>query len=126
MIRSRQNLSPTPIVDVVNQALRGSQRMAAELALAQAENRRLRTANAELSRRKSRQKKVIGNQRILTQVEGTLIANQIAADAVRASQRDGGSGESSVRIPRQRRCGLCREPGHRRETCSLYGANSAS
>jgi len=77
----------------------------------EAELGRLRTANELLSKRKSRKRKVLKGLNIAS------IAGGLKRKESQAIARNAGSGSSSA--PKQRRCGRCREPGHRIETCKM-------
>ena len=74
--------------------------------------KRLRTSNEALSKRKARLKKRISTQTVLTQEQGLLLAN-------RAS--NGASGAPRSRITPGETSGA---PGHRVETCLLPDPNS--
>jgi len=118
-IIQHQNSSPTPITDAVNQVLKGTVRMASELELLRSEVKRLQATNTALSKRKARKKKEIQNRGSLTKAQGSQLIDQIDVDAQIeqeigqvVSRRMGGPSAP-------RRCGRCRQPGHRGETCPV-------
>jgi len=123
-ITAHQNSSPTPIVEAVNQLMKGVSQVTTQLALMSSENKRLRTSNEALSKRKARLKKRISTQTVLTQEQGLLLANGaiIGASGAPRSRNTPGEISGAPRVPR--RCGRCREPGHRVETCLLPDPNS--
>jgi DDE superfamily endonuclease len=111
--------SLSPIFKAVDHFLKGAQTMAHRLTILEAENLALRKANKLATKRKQRKKKRIQRQGSLTVQDGLDLIDQSAVDVqilqeVRQSRTrsDGGA-------PRQRRCGRCREPGHRIETCPM-------
>jgi hypothetical protein len=118
-IIQHQNSSPTPITDAVNQVLKGTVRMASELELLRAENKRLQEANAALSKRKARQKKEIQNRGSLTKAQGSQLIDQIDVDAQIEQEIGQGVLQRAGGTPAPRRCGRCRQPGHRIETCPV-------
>jgi hypothetical protein len=118
-ITQHQNSSPTPINDAVDQFLKGAHRIAHQLTLLKSENAALRKANEAASRRKERRKKRLQKRGTLSIGEGSeLIAQNDIDQQIQEETR-----KSRTRLdgttPRQRRCGRCREVGHRIETCPL-------
>ena len=114
-IQFHQHSSPTPITDAVDQFLKGAKVIANQFTLLQQENSDLRKANEAATRRKQRQKRRIQRQGALTIAEGSQLIDQTLIDAQIAQE---------TRRPRRnglapRRCGRCRQPGHRIETCPL-------
>ena len=77
----------------------------------EAEIGRLRTANALLSKRKSRKRKVLKGINTISVADGLKLKEQRSvAESVTTCKGF---------VPKQRRCGRCREPGHRIETCKM-------
>jgi hypothetical protein len=111
--------SISPILHAVDHFLKGAQTMAHRLAILEAENAALRTANELATKRRQRKRKRIKYSGSLTVQEGldlidqTAVNTQILQETRQHRTRPEGS------APRQRRCGRCREPGHRIETCPL-------
>jgi hypothetical protein len=118
-ITCHQDSSPTLTNEAVDQFLKGAQTIAHQFILMQGECSDLRKANATLSRRKARKRRRIQNGGSLTRADGLEIITQIEVD-----QQIGGETRQKQRradgsVVSQRRCGRCRQPGHRIETCPL-------
>lgn len=123
------NSSPTRTTSGLDQLLKGAMMLATQNALLVAENRELKTAAEAASKRRQRSKKRIQKRGTLTaqdvfnlrdqndanaQIQGEIVASQV-------------SGRGNA--PQKRRCGYCREPGHRIETCpirSVEGSDRSS
>jgi hypothetical protein len=73
----------------------------------------LRKANETLSKRKTRKRKVLKGFVSRSIADGLQSISQ-HQNRTQTQQTDGSGGNS---ISRVRRCGRCREPGHRIETC---------
>lgn len=112
-----QDSSPTPITDAVDQFLKGAHRMAAQLELLKAENAALRKANEAATRRKQRLNKRIQKRGTLTKAEGSQLIDQANVNAQVVQETRQSRPRRDGNAPAQRRCGRCREPGHRIETC---------
>ena len=119
-ITRHQNSSPTPIIDGIDQILKGTVQIAAQYEILKAEVTALRKANEALSRRKRRQKKRIQRGGTLTIAEGVDLINQANVDAQIQRERREGAVQSGGDAPRQRRCGRCRQPGHNITTCPQH------
>ena len=109
--------SPTKATDAIQQALKGTLKLAAELQLTKAENVRLRKANEIATQRKKRQNKRIQKRGTLTKDEGSQLIEQSNIDTqitqeVRGTRLGRGNRKVGIRL-----CGRCRQPGHRIETC---------
>jgi hypothetical protein len=79
----------------------------------EAEIKNLRKANEILSKRKQRKRKVLKGFVSRSITDGLqLVAQRQGQDTI---DQTGTADDGPVR--RQRRCGRCREPGHRIETC---------
>jgi hypothetical protein len=72
---------------------------------------RLRTANTLLSKRKARKRKAFRGIDTISVADGLKRQEQESIE--------GGTPSNSGSAPKQRRCGRCREPGHRIETCKM-------
>ena len=118
-IAGHQHSSPTPITDAVDQFLRGAHRMAAQLQLYKEEVATLRKANEAISKRKRRAKRQIQKRGTLTKDEGSRLIDQAEADRQLQQEISRSGGQYDNDRPRRRRCGRCREPGHRIETCPV-------
>jgi hypothetical protein len=118
-IAVHQHSSPTPITDAVDQFLRGAHRIAAQLQLYKEEVATLRKANEAMSKRKRRAKRQIQKRGTLTKDEGSRLIDQVEADRQLQHEISRSHGRSDDNGPRRRRCGRCREPGHRIETCPV-------
>ena len=118
-IIQHQNSSPTPITDAVNQVLKGTIRIATENELLRAEVKRLQEANTALSKRKARKKKEIQNRGSLTKGQGSQLIDQIDIDTQIEQEIGHGVSRRVGAEPAPRRCGRCRQPGHRIGTCPV-------
>jgi hypothetical protein len=118
-ITRHQNSSPTPITDAVDQFLKGAHRMAAQLQLYKDEVATLRKANEAMSKRKRRAKRQIQKRGTLTKDEGSQLIDQTEVDGQIRQETSWSRVQCGGDAPRQRRCGHCREPGHRIETCPV-------
>jgi hypothetical protein len=117
-IARHQDSSPTAINEALNQLTKGAQAMAYKIALMEEEIARLRKANEAASRRKARPKKRIRRQGVLAIAEGLDLVDQANInEQVRKETPQSGMQLGST-TSLQRRCGYCRQPGHRIETCS--------
>jgi hypothetical protein len=72
---------------------------------------RLRTANALLSKRKQRKKKAYRGINTMSIADG--LKRNVQSSITESTPSNGSS------TAKQRRCGRCREPGHRIETCKM-------
>jgi hypothetical protein len=118
-IARHQNSSPTAINTAVDQVLKGAHKMAHQLAILQAENAALRKANELVTQRKHRQKKRIQQRGSLIVQDGLNLIDQSDINTQILEDMRQSSNSSNATAGRQRRCGRCREPGHRITTCSL-------
>ena len=116
-IARHQGSSPTPIFETVASLAKGTELLAHEVTLLQAEIRSLRTANEALSKRRRAKKTRIRQGGVLTIEDAHDILSQTKVDEqIRRDRRQGGGnqgdGNSVVR-----RCGTCGEAGHNSRTC---------
>jgi hypothetical protein len=86
------------------------------------ENRELRAANAALIKRKERKRKVIKGVSTVSISEGL----QLAIKQQERRQIDQIRPASDGRSRQSRRCGRCRELGHRIETCKMAPIETSS
>ena len=112
-----QNSSPTPITDAIDQFLKGAHRMAAELQIYKAGYERLQKANETASRRRERKKKRLQKQGTLTKESGSQLINQANIDAQITQETRQSQPRRARKAVAPRRCGRCRQLGHRIETC---------
>jgi hypothetical protein len=111
--------SPTETIQALQSMAKGFHRHATESALLRAEVTQFNKVIATLQGRKSRPKKRFSATGALTAqdyqslMDQPQIDIQLIDDIVRSMPQ---SGES---LARKRRCGLCKQEGHNRSTCSL-------
>jgi hypothetical protein len=108
-IQRHQDSSPTSILGSLTSLEKGVTLIAHGASIMQLEIERLRSANTVLSKRKSRKRKVLRGATTISVARGLEIGTQLVIPqdiAVNTGSE-----------PRQRRCGRCRQPGHRIETC---------
>jgi len=93
--------------------------MAHRLVILEAENAALRQANKLATQRKQRKRKRIQHQRSLTLQDGLDLIDGLAANTQISEEmhRSGVNPDGTVKRPR--RCGRCREIGHRVEKCPI-------
>jgi hypothetical protein len=117
-VQRHQDSSPTSIFEGLDRLEKGVTLLAHGASIMQVELERLRAANALLSKRKSRKRKVLKG------VTSISVADALKLKDQQAIARN----EASIEAPsrRQRRCGRCRQLGHRIETCKVPPIDSAS
>ena len=104
-IQRHQNSSPSSIFGGLASLKKGVKMIAHGASIMEAEIGRLRTANTLLTRRKSRKRKVLKDINTISVADGLKLKEQRSvAESVAACKGP---------APKQRRCGRCREPGHR-------------
>jgi hypothetical protein len=108
-VQRHQDSSPSSILGSLASLEKGVTMIAHGASIMQAEIEQLRTANALLSKRKSRKRKVLKGATTVSVAQGLEIRSQLAIARIATANNTSG--------PRQRRCGRCRQPGHRIETC---------
>ena len=118
-IACHQDSSPTAINEAVDQFLKGAHTMAHRLVILEAENAALRQANKLATQRKQRKRKRIQHQGSLTLQDGLDLIDGLAANTQISEEmhRSGVNPDGTVKRPR--RCGRCREIGHRVEKCPI-------
>jgi hypothetical protein len=109
-IQRHQGSSPTSVLGSLDSLAKGVTLITHRASVMQVELDRLRAANTLLSKRKSRKRKVLKGVTSISVAEALQFNNQPVVTQNEASI------EASLR--RQRRCGRCRQPGHRIETCT--------
>lgn len=111
-IQRHQNSSPTSLLEGLGSLEKGVQFVVHGASIMEVEIARLRKANEMLSKRKQRKRKVLKGANTLSIAAGLqMTAQRRNQDVIEQS------GDGPVRAPR--RCGHCREPGHRIETCAI-------
>jgi hypothetical protein len=116
-IARHQGSSPTPIFETVASLAKGTELLAHEVTLLQAELRSLRTANEALSKRRRAKKTRIRQGGVLTIEDAHDILSQIEVDEQIRRDKRSKRGVQSEEIPTVRRCGTCGETGHNSRTC---------
>jgi hypothetical protein len=108
-IQRHQDSSPTSILGSLTSLEKGVTLIAHGASIMQLEIERLRSANKLLSQRKARKRKVLKGATTISVARGLEIGSQLAIS--RNATANSGS------EPRRRRCGRCRQPGHRIGNC---------
>lgn len=118
-IARHQSSSPTPIFQTVVALAKGTERLAYELTLANAEIRTLRAANEALSKRRRAKKKQIRTEQALIVEDATDLVVQ--REANKKVRRDEAilRGTQKIRQSSERRCGTCGKSGHNSRTCTI-------
>jgi hypothetical protein len=112
-LQRHQNSSPTSLLESFASLEKGVQMIAHGASIMEVEIGRLRKANETLSKRKTRKRKVLKG------FVSKSIADRLQLIAQRQNQGtvDQTNAADNGPVQRQRRCGRCREPGHRIDTC---------
>jgi hypothetical protein len=116
-IARHQGSSPTPLFQTVASLAKGTERLAHELTLVNAELRTLRAANKALSKRRRAKKNRIRQGGALTVEDAhNIMVQGEVNEQIRRDKRSGGvnreEGNSTAR-----RCGTCGKTGHNARTC---------
>jgi hypothetical protein len=109
-LRRHQNSSPTSIINGIACIRKGALLMAHGATILETETQQLREANIKLSKRRQRKRKGLKGFVSRSIADGLQSASQGRNHAHTGQNTD-------TVVPRQRRCGRCRKPGHRVETC---------
>ena len=117
-IQRHQNSSPTPLFESFASLEKGVQMIAHGASILESEIGRLRKANETLSKRKQRKKKVLRGAISRSIADGLQLVAQHQNQGTINQNSISGDGPA----PRQRRCGHCREPGHRIDGCPIRRA----
>lgn len=112
-----QSSSLSPILTAVKQLEKGAQQQSHRLTILEVEVSALRTANILATKRKQRKKKRLQQQGSLTVQDGLDLITQGDIDAQISEERRQGRPRARQVQTGSRRCGRCRKPGHRVETC---------
>jgi hypothetical protein len=125
-IARHQGSSPTPLFQTVASLAKGTERLAHELTLVNAELRTLRAANEALSKRRRAKKNRIRQGGALT-VEDThdIMAQDEVNEQIRRDRRFRGVNREEG-ISTARRCGTCGKTGHNARTCQEVINTSSS
>jgi hypothetical protein len=116
-IRKHQNSSPTHINISVGRLAKSVKVIVHTTVLREMELRDLQRENEELSKRKSRKRKYLGDHSTLTVGE----AQALVPPESPGGQEEGRSSSKRHRAGgAQRKCGNCGQPGHNRTTCSVF------
>ena len=116
-ITRHQASSPTPIFETVLALAKGTERLAHENTLLNAENRTLRAANEALSKRRRAKKTQLRQGGVLTGQEALDILSQQEVDIQiqrdeRQKEENSNRGAASIRC-----CSKCGKTGHNARTC---------
>jgi DDE superfamily endonuclease len=123
-IQQHQGSSPTSILYSLDQLAKSAKTMMHSVTLLNSQVASLKKANEAATRRKQRQKKRIQKRGTLTKDEGSQLINQANVDAQIVQEMRQSLSRRGGGAPAQRRCGRCREVGHRIETCPLREADT--
>jgi hypothetical protein len=116
-IARHQGSSPTPLFETVTALAKGTERLAHELTLVNAELRTLRAANEALSKRRRAKKNRIRQGGVLTVEEAhDIMAQDEVNEQIQRDRRFEGVNRKEG-ISTARRCGTCEKTGHNARTC---------
>jgi hypothetical protein len=116
-IAGHQGSSPTPIFATVAALAKGTELLAHELTLANAEIRTLRQANEALSKRRRAKKTRVRQGGALTVEDAhDVLAQKEVDEQIRRDKRSGEAFQNEGQLTR-RRCGTCGKTGHNARTC---------
>jgi hypothetical protein len=116
-IARHQGSSPTPLFQTVASLAKGTERLAHELTLVNAELRTLRAANEALSKRRRAKKNRIRQGGALTVEDAhDIMAQDEVNEQIRRDRRSRGVNREEG-ISTARRCGTCGKTGHNARTC---------
>ena len=119
LLRTRSRSPPSPLNSAINQVLKACQITMQSAAFLEKEVGDLRAANEKQKQKRARSRRQIPAEEGLSVQE----ASQLITELVEANEAPppgpGMAGESINQPSRRppRGCGICRMPGHRRETC---------
>jgi len=116
-IAGHLNSSPTSVYAGIDQIAKGAQQVMHRLALLEADNATLRTANKALSKRRRARKTRIRQGGSLNFGDAQNLIDQKDMDRqIERETREKGGRRKRVET-RERRCGRCGNPGHNARTC---------
>jgi len=125
-IARHQGSSPTPLFQTVASLAKGTERLAHELTLVNAELRTLRAANEALSKRRRAKKNRIRQGGALTVKDAhDIMAQDEVNEQIRRDRRSRGVNREEG-ISTARRCGTCGKTGHNARTCQEVVDTSSS
>jgi len=125
-IAGHQGSSPTPIFQTVAALAKGTELLAHELTLANAEIRTLRKANKALSKRRRAKKARVQQGGALTVEDAhDVLAQREVDEQIRRDKRSREAFQNEGKST-GRRCGICRKPGHNAQTCQEVVETSSS
>lgn len=116
-VARHQSSSPTPLFQSIAALAKATEAMANKVVLLHADNKRLRIANRDLSKRRKAPRIELKRREACTSEEATQILAR--KDLVAQIKSNGRSGEENPEgdSPTQRHCSICQEPGHNKRTC---------
>jgi hypothetical protein len=118
-IAGHQGSSPTPIFTAVDQLARGTEALAHNVVLLNAQIQALQTANTLLSKRRRAKRTRLQDGGPLTAGQAYDLLDQREIEE-QLQQEVLGSGEPRQRATAtERRCGRCRNTGHNARTCTM-------
>jgi hypothetical protein len=119
LLRTRSRSPPSPSDRALNQLVKGFRLTMQGTILLANENKELRAANEKQKQKRTRSRRQIpAEEGLSVQEASTLIIQQ--QEATEGPPTSPGIPRESAIQPRTRPprgCGICRKPGHRRETC---------
>ena len=119
LLRTRSRSPPSPSDRALNQLVKGFRLTMQGAILLAKENKELRAANEKQKQNRTRSKRQIPAEEGLSVQEASALTIQ-PEEAIEAPPLGPGMPRESALQPRTkppRGCGICRKPGHRRETC---------
>jgi hypothetical protein len=116
LLKQRSQSPPTPTNIAIDQLLKGCQLSLHSNAILLKEIRDLRAENETQKQKRNRTTKRVAHTEGFTGQEARESMNQ-AHEAPNTTPAEPESSASQPRTRGQRGCGICRLPGHRRETC---------
>ena len=119
LLRTRSRSPPSPSDRALNQLVKGFRLTMQGAILLAKENKELRAANEKQKQKRTRSRRQIPAEEGLSVQEASALIMQ-QQEATEGPPSGSGIPQESAIQPRTRRprgCGICRLPGHRRETC---------
>jgi hypothetical protein len=126
-IARHQGSSPTPLFETVTALAKGTERLAHELTLVNAELRTLRAANEALSKRRRAKKNRIRQGGALTVEDAhDIMAQNEVDEQIQRDRRSRGVNPRGGGNSTGRHCGTCGKTGHNARTCQEVVDTSSS
>lgn len=119
-IRDHFNSSPTSTMQVLEKLEKGALSAMHSQVLVLDEIAGLRKTIEETTKRKSRKRRYIQDQGSLTVAEGSQLATHKDAGGQEKGKQLLGTSQAAAGPSTQRRCGICRQPGHNARTCQGF------